>query len=85
MHGTGQETLEREHNEACEALKKAINAVRNITVHGRDFDGDVVDAVLEYNAHVKALKSVENFIAAHLLHAKGFEDAEIVALAESLN
>lgn len=90
LHGTGSKALGSEHQTAMDAIKVAIEAVEKVTVHGRDFDyqpgsADFSQARDEYSSQVRALKTALNFISAHWLHSKGFDEKDLLRLAESLN
>lgn len=63
LNGTSAESLTSEYGEAIFALRAAINAVQNITVHGRDFqtaaDGLYQKARDEQIARLRKLEEVQ--------------------------
>jgi hypothetical protein len=62
MNGTGKETLLREYVNAMNALDMAIDALRFITVHGRDYypqgNDAINDAMAQRASHFEKLEEV---------------------------
>ena len=86
LHGTGDEALKREHVEARKALQTALEAVKAITVHGRDYrePEERIESATQYHSHIKALTNAFNFIQAHELVHRGFDEETVQGLAEDL-
>jgi len=63
LNGTSANSLVEEYKTASHALREAINAVQNITVHGRDFqtaaDGLYQKARDEQIARLRKLEEVQ--------------------------
>ena len=89
LHGTGDEALKRQHVKARQAIQAAIDAVREITVHGRDYladgVGDFSNSRDEYRVLFQALTHASNFIQAHELALRGFDKDTVQGLAEDLH
>lgn len=89
LHGTGDEALKREHVKARKAIQAAIDAVKAVTVHGRDFldtQGPNLrdQAQNEYRVHLQGLTNALNFVQAHELVHRGFDKGTVQELAEDL-
>ena len=64
LNGTSRDTLLSELESAHAAVSAAIDALRQVTVHGRDYyvqgDGAYIKARREMDARLTALKDIAN-------------------------
>lgn len=71
LNGTGPETLLGEARHALESVQTAAQAIREITVHGRDFypqgNDAIVDAMAARNSILQRLAMIEGELVAYAL------------------